>query len=348
MPQETVNDDRVKIVGWKFADGALVRRGDVLAEIETSKSVVDVEAEADGFLEILSPAGTEVDVGAVLGRIHEGVLDRGLAQCAQAEQSPSAASDGQVAVSLKARRLMDQHGISPAVFAGLGLVRERDVLDYLRRISRGQAGASPAAKADDQRSGEELPGKKGGGGEGAEAAKDLPGGLLGDARASAKARGRSILWLAWNYAFRNWFLGHLARLAPRGVDLLVHRWRGVKIGRGCFVDPSATLETAYPENITLGDDVRVAAGAIIMTHIKGPHYLRQIGVVPSVNAPVVVEDHAFIGVNAVIMPGVTVGKASVVVSGAVVLSNVPPYTIVSGNPAKVVKRFPIPQTEKAP
>jgi acetyltransferase-like isoleucine patch superfamily enzyme len=55
--------------------------------------------------------------------------------------------------------------------------------------------------------------------------------------------------------------------------------------------------------------------------------------------PVVLEDHCFIGVNAVVMPGVTVGRASVVGSGAVVTADVPPLTMVAGNPARIIKRF---------
>lgn len=63
--------------------------------------------------------------------------------------------------------------------------------------------------------------------------------------------------------------------------------------------------------------------------------------------PEVLEDHTicFIGVNSVIMPGVTVGKAAVVASGAVVITSVPPYTMVAGNPAKVVKTFRKPPEE---
>jgi len=95
----------------------------------------------------------------------------------------------------------------------------------------------------------------------------------------------------------------------------------------------------------MGDDVRIAARAAIMTHIKGPHHLRQMGLVPNVLKPVVLEDHCFIGVNAVVLPGVRVGKAAVITSGAVVVSDVPAYTIVAGNPAKVVKRFPTESAE---
>ncbi|MBY0263610.1 MAG: hypothetical protein K2Q20_14790, partial [Phycisphaerales bacterium] len=169
-------------------------------------------------------------------------------------------------------------------------------------------------------------------------------GLLGDAAASAKDRGnRSVLWLAFNYLFRNYLLGNLVRVAPRGVILTLHKWRGVKMGQDVFIDPTAIVETAFPENITIGNDVRITAGCVIMSHIKAPHYLRETGLVPVVLKPVVLEDHCFIGVNSVIMPGVTVGKASVVTSGSVVVNNVPPYCMVQGNPAKVIKQFPKPE-----
>jgi len=79
-----------------------------------------------------------------------------------------------------------------------------------------------------------------------------------------------------------------------------------------------------------------------MTHIKAPHRLRDLGYVPVVVEPVRLESHSFIGVNSVVMPGVTVGEGAVVASGAVVLADVPPYCMVAGNPAKVVKRFPPP------
>ena len=57
----------------------------------------------------------------------------------------------------------------------------------------------------------------------------------------------------------------------------------------------------------------------------------------SKSAPVVIEDNAWIGEYAAILKGVTVGKGSIVASHAVVTKDVPPYTIVAGNPARVVK-----------
>lgn len=56
-------------------------------------------------------------------------------------------------------------------------------------------------------------------------------------------------------------------------------------------------------------------------------------------APVVIEDNVWIGQYATILKGVTIGKGSIVATKAVVTKNVPPYTIVAGNPAKVVKKI---------
>jgi acetyltransferase-like isoleucine patch superfamily enzyme len=55
--------------------------------------------------------------------------------------------------------------------------------------------------------------------------------------------------------------------------------------------------------------------------------------------PVVIEDGAFIGINAVILPGVTIGRNAVVGASAVVTKDVPSYTVVAGNPARVIRRY---------
>lgn len=310
VPRETVNDDVVIIASWRRDDGARVRRGECIVEIETSKAVLEVEAEADGYLQILHPRGAEVPVGELIGRLlAEPPAAAAPAPSQPAERAvPVGGSHPETAISKKAQRLIDEYGLDPASFAGRGLIRESDVIRHLEE--RVAVSAEPVEPpAGPAREGELASAPH----------RPRSGGLFGDARAAAGDRGRGVVWLVWNYFWRNWLLGNLVRVAPRGVIDVVHRWRGVKMGRDCFIDPSATLETAYPENITIGNDVRVTVGAIIMTHIKAPNYLRDTGVMPVVLKPVRLEDHCFIGVGAVVMPGVTVGKASVVTSGSVVV-----------------------------
>lgn len=56
-------------------------------------------------------------------------------------------------------------------------------------------------------------------------------------------------------------------------------------------------------------------------------------------ATITVEDECWIGANAVITAGVTIGKHSVVAGGAVVTKDVPPYSVVAGNPARIIKQY---------
>ncbi len=56
-------------------------------------------------------------------------------------------------------------------------------------------------------------------------------------------------------------------------------------------------------------------------------------------AKITVEDDCWIGANAVITAGVTIGKHSVIAGGAVVTKNIPPYSVAVGNPAKVIKTY---------
>lgn len=95
--------------------------------------------------------------------------------------------------------------------------------------------------------------------------------------------------------------------------------------------------------ITIGNHVLIAPGAEIFDtpgHPTDPA-LRRTGspALPSDVRPVRIEDDAWIGHDARIFPGVTVGKGSVVAEGAQVMTNVPPYVIVAGNPARQIARL---------
>jgi acetyltransferase-like isoleucine patch superfamily enzyme len=57
--------------------------------------------------------------------------------------------------------------------------------------------------------------------------------------------------------------------------------------------------------------------------------------------PVMIEDNVWIGQKAIIMPGVTIGQGSIVAAGAVVMVNVPPNTMVAGNPARQLRKLTV-------
>ena len=63
----------------------------------------------------------------------------------------------------------------------------------------------------------------------------------------------------------------------------------------------------------------------------------------SEQAEVVIEDNVWIGERSTILKGVTIGRGSIVGCASVVTKSVPPYSVVAGNPAKVVKRLEPPE-----
>ena len=120
----------------------------------------------------------------------------------------------------------------------------------------------------------------------------------------------------------------------------MERLRGVKVGKNVFLGGGNILDRARPDLITLGDDISLAGGVYILTHSNPTTPLREIlGESGTKIASVNIERGAWIAVNVVILPGVTIGENSIVAAGSVVTKDVPPYTIVGGSPAKVLKKI---------
>ena len=111
---------------------------------------------------------------------------------------------------------------------------------------------------------------------------------------------------------------------------------GLRIGHRCYVGNEVLLDLA--DRIAMDDDVTLAARVHILTHMNAGytnHPLQKY--LPSMHAPVHLGRGSFIGANAVISAGVTVGECVVVGAGAVVTRDVPAYTVVAGVPAKVLR-----------
>lgn len=110
---------------------------------------------------------------------------------------------------------------------------------------------------------------------------------------------------------------------------MLHRARGVKIGKNVKIGYDVVLENARPDLITIADGAFIGMRAMIVAHFKEFKGVR-------------IERDAFIGPGAIILPKVTIGEGAVIMAGTVVSQSVPPFTVVQGNPAVPVARCEIP------
>lgn len=121
-------------------------------------------------------------------------------------------------------------------------------------------------------------------------------------------------------------------LAVRGRLVGLRRFYLVKVWQ-MNIDPTAHFslrvgfDRTHPSGIHIGRDSYVAFGAVILTHdmTRGLYADTRIG------------ERCFIGAHALLLPGVTIGDGSIVGAGSVVTRDVPPASIVAGNPARVVR-----------
>lgn len=101
----------------------------------------------------------------------------------------------------------------------------------------------------------------------------------------------------------------------------------VNIGKGVQISWKAILDkNINPQGIHIGDYTKITKGVFILTH-DGSRNKKM---------DVFIEDRTFLSVNSIILPGVTIGRGATVGAGSIVATNVPPYSIVMGNPAKVI------------
>ena len=89
---------------------------------------------------------------------------------------------------------------------------------------------------------------------------------------------------------------------------------GIKIGNGVFIGPKCNL--------------------ITINHLEDPEERST-----TYGAPIVLEDKVWLGINVTVLPGVTIGYGSIVGANSVVTKDVPPMTIVAGNPAHIIRKI---------
>lgn len=125
--------------------------------------------------------------------------------------------------------------------------------------------------------------------------------------------------------------------------LKIRVWAFQKLGHRCgesvYFPSDLTISQVFVRNkgrLTLGDRVSIGPRVIIILN-SGANASLIRSRFPEKEPFVTIASDAWIGAGAIIMPGLTIGEGAVVGAGAVVTRNVAPYTVVAGNPARVIK-----------
>ena len=163
---------------------------------------------------------------------------------------------------------------------------------------------------------------------------------------------------------RRWYFSrrfkHLGPRANLGMGLLVYDAHNISIGENFSIRRNSTLGAINGE-LEIGDNVSIAENVTVNASEKGRIVLgNYVLIAPNVvlrasdhvttradktireqghsGGEVIVGDDVWIAANAVVVAGVHIGKGAVVAAGAVVTSDVEPYTVVGGVPAKFMKK----------
>ncbi len=143
IPLVNVNDGTVKLTAWLVKDGEEVREGQKLAEIETSKALVELAASVGGKIHIRVAAGVELTVGTIIAYIgtngpvsdlRQQLAFRNTPVTEVNEPLPASSMPG-TRFSKKALELLLDRGIAINAFEGIPMVREQDVQEYLKRLT---------------------------------------------------------------------------------------------------------------------------------------------------------------------------------------------------------------------
>ncbi len=289
------------------------------------------EASACGVPSVATAAGglpelVDEETGWLVGLGDAVAMAAALQEAAAGRRTPAARRRGEAA-RLRAEKLLDRRALSHDVVAALHhAARVRHT--PRRGLHRASSPSSPKPSAVQPSSSSSSSSSLPVGPSARRSGPDRPGAgaLVGRVRLAPLA---ALPGRALRAAFRTYLL----RTDPVGYARSIGVWLGVDCR---LIEVTAATFGTEPYLIRLGDRVAIAGGVRFVTHDGAVTRMRRQHPDIDVVAPIRVGNDTAIGLNAIIMPGVTIGSDVVIAAGSVVMRDVPARSLVAGAPARVV------------
>ena len=169
---------------------------------------------------------------------------------------------------------------------------------------------------------------------------------------SEEEYGDVSLWRVIKQFFRNIHLKHLEKMldrfylepfAPRKLRPILIRKMGCHVGKNTFFGDYVRIDTSYADMIYIGDYTHITSGCRLLCHqrdLTGYCVGDNAADLGYKTGEIHIGKGVMVGMETIIMPGVTIGDGAIIGAGSIVTRDIPAWTIATGRPAKVVKEIP--------
>ena len=169
---------------------------------------------------------------------------------------------------------------------------------------------------------------------------------------SEEEYGDVSLWRVIKQFFRNIHLKHLEKMldrfylepfAPRKLRPIRIRKMGCHVGKNTFFGDYVRMDTSYADMIYIGDYTHITSGCRLLCHqrdLTGYCVGDNAADLGYKTGEIHIGKGVMVGMESIIMPGVTIGDGAIIGAGSIVTRDIPAWTIATGRPAKVVKEIP--------
>jgi acetyltransferase-like isoleucine patch superfamily enzyme len=117
---------------------------------------------------------------------------------------------------------------------------------------------------------------------------------------------------------------------------------GAKVGSKCKIYTALkNFDIQFLKFLTIGNNVVIARNVIILTHDGSIYNMKKFKIEKKEFDDIIIDEGAFIGAGSIILPGVKIGKNTIIGAGSVVTKSIPGNSVAVGNPCRIIKKLEI-------